>query len=475
MNTPDYYTNGYTNGTAPRGYEALKAAAKAHRVNIPDLLVLARQNDPFLCGTPTQLEQAHWFADLWQRLGLTTGVHLRKMHYRLVSQHAPRMHNGDPYENTERCWEYLLNAGKQARYLGLVAADAFVDRRNDDPIVYTVYGERMPRTVTRPDWLDYESFDLPSIDADPGWNLSLNVPQVNVTGYEYTAAEQPYHLEIWCEKTTMNDVLLPICQEHGVNLQTGSGFLSITSVVDLLKRVRAGGKPARVFYISDFDPAGDGMPVAVARQIEYWLAEYAPEAEIALQPLVLTRDQARDYRLPRIPIKETDRRRGNFEDLYGAGAVELDALEALYPGELERIVTEAIAPYRDVDLARRYYVARLQAERQARAEWQRATQDEQAVLEVLEQEARAIVNGYTEQLATLAAALERDLAPIAERLEIVRQAIQEKADDFDPDLPPLPDPAAPGQDESNWLFDSLRGYFEQLEHYKQRKVADDGV
>jgi hypothetical protein len=55
--------------------------------------------------------------------------------------------------------------------------------------------------------------------------------------------------------------------------------------------------------------------------------EYAPNADIKLIPLALTRDQVITYQLPRIPIKESDGRRAGFEERYGAGAVELDALE----------------------------------------------------------------------------------------------------------------------------------------------------
>jgi hypothetical protein len=43
--------------------------------------------------------------------------------------------------------------------------------------------------------------------------------------------------------------------------------------------------------ISDFDLAGDFMPQSVARQIEYWVKHYTPQADIALQPLALTRTQ----------------------------------------------------------------------------------------------------------------------------------------------------------------------------------------
>ena len=69
----------------------------------------------------------------------------------------------------------------------------------------------------------------------------------------------------------MDDILIPLCQRYYVNLVTGIGFLSITHVLQLIDRVIDNRKPTRIFYISDFDPAGVQMPVQVSRQIEYWL------------------------------------------------------------------------------------------------------------------------------------------------------------------------------------------------------------
>jgi hypothetical protein len=57
-----------------------------------------------------------------------------------------------------------------------------------------------------------------------------------VYGYDYHATDQPYHLELWIEKSTMDDVLVPICEELHVNLVTSVGFQSITGVVRLLQR-----------------------------------------------------------------------------------------------------------------------------------------------------------------------------------------------------------------------------------------------
>lgn len=459
----------YTNGNL-RGYEALKHTAKALGEPITNLLALARQNDPFFCGSPTQTEMATWFVSLWQRFSYNSGIHLRRVHYQLVSQRQPTKHNGEPYENTEGCWDYLCAAGKYARSLGLIDAHAFEDHRNADPIVHAYYAESFGPALQKPEWI---SFALPSIDSDLAWDLSLAVPRVGVSGYEYSAGCQPYHVEVWAEKSTMNDVLLPLCQRYGVNLVTSVGFQSITSSVELLQRVRANGKPARVLYISDFDPAGDSMPVAVARQVEFWRSTYAPEAELKLQPVVLTAEQVREHRLPRIPIKESDRRKDGFEGRYGEGAVELDALEALYPGQLARIITEEILPYRDLQLERRYQEAGVRAAQRVSEQWRRLTQSHQAELDELQQRAFEIVQSYEERLSLLDANLQGELAPIEERLHGVQQAIQYLLSDFEPDLPTLPEPQAPGQEESGWLFDSERDYFDQLAVYKQRKVGEE--
>ena len=59
---------------------------------------------------------------------------------------------------------------------------------------------------------------------------------------------QRFHVELWCEKTTVNDVLDPLACENGCNLVTGSGELSAIACVNVVKRARASGKPVRVLY-----------------------------------------------------------------------------------------------------------------------------------------------------------------------------------------------------------------------------------
>ncbi len=172
----------------------------------------------------------------------------------------------------------------------------------------------------------------------------------------------------------MNDVLEPLCQQYGINLQTGLGELSITATLALVHRLEQAGKPARIFYVSDFDPAGQSMPVSVSRKVEYFVRRLGLAVDVRVFPVILTVEQVQYYQLPRTPIKETERRRGVFEDRYGEGAVELDALEALYPGELQTLLRQCIEYYYDVTLERRTQEVQAQVERDLALIWQQVTE-----------------------------------------------------------------------------------------------------
>ena len=67
-------------------YQTIKRLAKEHKITVRDLIALAPQNDPFYVGTKGDIEKARWFAGLWERFGYASGVHLRRVHYQLISQ-----------------------------------------------------------------------------------------------------------------------------------------------------------------------------------------------------------------------------------------------------------------------------------------------------------------------------------------------------------------------------------------------------
>lgn len=441
-------------------FDDLKRIAKEQKVSVKKLIVLAPQNDPFYTGTDGDLIKAQWFAEIWNRFGYTSGAHLRRVHYQIVSQHGATDVNGKPYENTERCWLEMQTASKAARYLGMVPVDGFIDARNPPAKVF--HGEEY---VKGEPWLSLtnDEWELPAIA--PEVDYSLEFPEPELYGYGYHQEDQPYMIEIWCEKSTMNDVLVPICKRYRANFVTGLGFLSITAVQNLLDRARQSGKPTRVLYISDFDPAGSFMPQQIARQIEFWLQQKNLDLDIALMPLALTKEQIIEYELPRIPIKDSDRRAANFEDKHGEGAVELDALEALYPGSLADIVTSAIREFIDPDFEEVLSDAEEEAEKWLEASWQEETENERQRFTEIAEEIATISEGYRARLVAMSAELDHEIEPYRQELKQLRQAITEAANQLEEVLPERPEPET-DPDDGDWLFRSDRDYITQLCRYK---------
>ncbi len=426
-------------------YETIKQLAKQMGCKVTDLIPLAPQNDPFYTGTPNDWALGEWFAQLWRAFGYQDKVHIRRVHYQIVSQRTPvLLPNGKPYENTAECWDTLNLASKAARYLQLVDPAAFSDRRNDDPVVYASSEMSTPQIRVRGN-LWSSSLELPDFPE---------VPEYRTYGFQ---GVQRYHIEVWCEKSTMNDVLLPLCERYQANLQTGSGELSITATLALAHRLEQANRPARIFYVSDFDPAGQSMPVAVSRKLEYFIRRYGLDLDVRVYPVVLTLDQVQYYRLPRTPIKETERRRQEFENRHGEGAVELDALEALYPGELQAVLARYIEEYYDAALDSQ--VAGVEHEVQERLASLRTQ-----VVDGFNSEIDALREEYTQLREEFTARMEGCRTRIVDVWQAMSQEMALSASGVGSyELPE----AAHASEIGEGLYDSTRDYIEQIEAYKE--------
>jgi hypothetical protein len=437
-------------GHTPRGYTDIKTLAASSGVTIPALLALSRQRDPFFVGSPAQHEWAAWFADVWQRFA-GNGSHLRRVHYRLLDQ-GVTFPNGEPYTNTSKAWDNLGSASRHARHLGLVAPDAVIDRRNESARQYRVHREWNAVPTSR--WEAPDVFRMP-ITYTPTMQTATP-PQVS--GYEYDLGDQPVGIEVWVEKSGVDDVLDPLCRRLGVNLLVGTGYESITQAVELLQERT--DQPTRIFYVSDHDPAGRNMPVALSRQVEFYRPRYAPTADIKVRALVLTSDQIEEYELPHAP---------------GEVKVELDALEALHPGVIGDIVEEAVEEWRDDFLESRLDDAHRVAQEAVDAEWQTMLDDTglgDRLAELAERE-----QTLREEFAPRVAALNREFAAaygplVDEHAEVVAE-LSQAVEDLDVDLPDRPDGELPDVDTDEWLFDSDRHYFDQLAAYKRHKHGDE--
>lgn len=424
----------------PIDFIGIKALATELRRPAGTLYALAAANDPFYCGAPAQARDAEWFADIWARFGFRHGAHLRRVHYVLVSQEeAVRLPSGAAYENTVESWLALNAASKAARYLGLVPIEALVDRRNPDPILNLKSGTRGE--------IDIGSGSL--------WELSMpeDLPELPSIILKRPRAAQRYHLEIWIEKSTVADVLEPLASSYGANLVTFLGESSVTACHRAFERIRQSERPARILYVSDFDPAGQSMPVAAARKIEFSNYRAGAPLDVQLHPLVLTEDQCEHYRLPRTPIKSTEKRAARFEERFGSGATELDALEALYPGELRKIIKAELDRYYDHDLDRR----EAEVAAQARDEL------DDIELSVLEDHQHRIG-----ELGVRYAELREQVEAFRTDAESTWHAIAESLGAAAPDIEDFdwPEPDE-GNERARPLFDSTRGYVDQVDAYKE--------
>jgi hypothetical protein len=217
------------------------------------------------------------------------------------------------------------------------------------------------------------------------------------------------------------------------------------------------GKPARIFYVSDFDPAGQSMPVSVSRKVEYFVRTLVLDVDVRVFPVILTAEQVRAYQLPRTPIKETERRRGGFEDRYGEGAVELDALEALYPGELQHVLSQCIEYYFDATLEQRTKEIQAALERDLASIWQQVTARYTGDIEVLRSVHAQLQQEFGERMAAY-----------GEQAQALWQAIRSELVLSVPSLDAysLPAPIFSGE-LAEGLYDSARDYLEHIEAYKQ--------
>jgi hypothetical protein len=451
----------------------------ARELGIPkkQLLVLAADNDPFNAGTKGHVEQAEWFTEVYREVGYR-GIHLRRLHYRAYDASVPNR-EGEPYPNTEEQWKDLQDASKFARHLGLVDPEDFRDNRAPDPYlrVHGLPSAPEPTYEMRPrggllDW------HLPSISTSLRGHATPAVEH-EVSGYEYADYQQPLLVEVWSEKSGDDAILGSIAMRYGINYVPGIGFQSVTNIRRMFRRIRVVGKPTRVLYLSDFDPAGMGMPVQVGRhtQFAFWqLEQMAWEEDVSnvkLEALALTEEQVVELQLPRKPIKEADRRKVGWEDRFGEGAVEIDALEARQPGSLGRLVRERVEALRDGTLFERIEEARQEAERRVEEASEELVERHRQQARQTVSEFNQVAERYRERLEALSAEFEQEVGPLRERFTEQEEAFEQELEAVEVELPEMPEAVAPEEHDGDvWMYDSDREFVEQTEEFRRRQKRE---
>jgi hypothetical protein len=474
-----------TGRDSPKCRADLIELAKTLRRRLDTLYTLGNVNDPW--DVPYRSEKAYWVADIFERFEIRSAIHARQVHYRLISQETPiPQADGTPYVNSIDCYNTLCDAIRDARYLDLISTEVIIDRRNPEPTINFESEEDVGAEIEINDGT-VERHDFGQFYAPP----DVNLPGVSLT--QEPAIGQRYLLEIWIEKSTANEVLNPLGIGHGINVATFIGEVSATACINLVNRAIKSGRPVRILHVTDFDPAGRDMPISAAVKIDFFAKKSGVDLDIRLEHVALTPEQCVQYQLPRTPIKKTEGRAADFEAKYGEGATELDALEALHPGALREILVEHIERYyhhdldQEIDDAVEQYRDQLES-----AEAEIEEQFSEQISDINDQRER--IAAAFEQVNGRAEAAYRRAVVEAQRiydeaLERVRDEIDEMEDRLvtqaetllarmkvaleeavpDPDLFDWPEPAE--AEDGDALYDSTRGYVEQVDRYRDHTGA----
>jgi hypothetical protein len=142
--------------------------------------------------------------------------------------------------------------------------------------------------------------------------------------------EKDIHVEIWLEKQALAGFFEEITSEYDVPLYTSRGFSSDSFIYESVEMMRYIGKPAVVYFFSDYDPSG----VLMADAVERGFARF-PDVKPVFIRAGLNRYQI-DYH--NVPTRNTKKSKHSaaFNDPESA------ELDALHPKILTEMVRDCI-------------------------------------------------------------------------------------------------------------------------------------
>jgi hypothetical protein len=221
-----------------------------------------------------------------------------------------------------------------------VPFDRIRDQRNNEPIIHR-------KAKVEPEAGLYRglSIELPSADDID--------PTPYAVGF---TPRQAFLFVIFSEKSSPEEILLPIAQEKQADLYLGPGEMSDTFVYRIARDADEDGRPLVVFTLTDCDPSRWQMPVSIARKLQALKDLLFPTLEFEMVPIALTPDQVRQYGLPEEPVKQGDQRAKAWKREFGVDQTEIDSLttpEMQRRDLLREIVEVAFDPYFDHTLEER--------------------------------------------------------------------------------------------------------------------------
>lgn len=391
--------------------------------------------DPFRADT--RRWQAEWFAQQFHHFYPGKNCHLRGLHYRCFAAGNLEKPKGGTYQNTHLDWLWLVRASGDARWLGLVPFERIFDGKNEEPIVIERPKKAWQMVCRAGSDLSIPSADDLSIEAD----------------IEDMVARQPFTLAIYGEKGSLYDIAEPICQRFGADLYLPSGDLSTTHIHRMAKQAVEDRRELILFTLTDCDPCGYNMAIAVARKLQALQCGLFPNLKYRLIRIAIDPGQAAELDLPSTPLKPKEQARGErWREKFGRGQTEIDAALALCPDDLRNIIEKAMLPFFDETLEERTKAALEEWREAAESEIEDRVGDD---LEAIRDEYGDRIDGYNETLGE-----------INDRLDEARSRVS---------LPRFeaPRPIVKDHDCAGAIIDSEWSWLKQTETLLARKAYED--
>ena len=155
--------------------------------------------------------------------------------------------------------------------------------------------------------------------------------------------DQPYRVELWCEKEALIGIFARVCDEWDVPYFACRGYVSLSEVwraAMRLKGYQEAGQLPIILHFGDHDPSGIDMTRDIGARLETF------GVPVAVDRLALNMDQVKKFSPPPNPAKMSDARFRKYVNQYGSKSWELDALD---PSTLIGLVEKAIHEFRDED------------------------------------------------------------------------------------------------------------------------------
>lgn len=152
-------------------------------------------------------------------------------------------------------------------------------------------------------------------------------------------------VEVWLEKDALAGVVYDVTAQWHVPLMVTRGYSSESFAYSAAENIADSNKITVIYYLGDFDPSGVNAAEDLKARLRGFLN--GKSHNLVFERLAVTPEQIEAWSLPARPTKTTDTRYKDFKKRFGD--VESTELDAIEPGNLRKLVEEAILDHVDAD------------------------------------------------------------------------------------------------------------------------------